>query len=81
MRTKHLLALTIALDVIAISVTLPLERYALQAVRDNAPIAVLAGLLAANFALLALVFVAAVLNGTLLRRIVVVRFSRPKEHE
>lgn len=67
--TRALVALTITLDIVILVVTLPLERYALQAAHDSAPIPVLLALLAANVLLLALVATAMFVNAGLLGRI------------
>jgi hypothetical protein len=64
-----LLALTIALDVLIASITVPLQRASLNAAHQNAPAMVILALLGANVALLGLVVCAMYANSRLVGRL------------
>jgi hypothetical protein len=68
MTSFRLLLCTLALDVTAVFLIFPIERGALAAARANAPAAIILAFLAANFALLFLLFCAMAFNKELLLR-------------
>lgn len=65
----RLWGLTVALDAVIVTVTVPLQRASLQAASSGAPFTVILAYLAGNVALLGLVLYAMYANGQLLTKI------------